>query len=86
MLLLTNNNKDILQHFFTVPIRHKIVQCAAVVACSAVSKSSYEGLRYLAVCVGSVVKIYNVFEEMSYIRTIETLGQEGENPLTVYQC
>ena len=74
MLLLTNNNKDILQHFFSVPIKHKLINFPSAISSLTVSNKSYESMRYLAVCVNTLIKIFNVYGEISYIRTIESLS------------
>lgn len=70
MLLLTGSNKDILQHFFTVPIQHKLISFPSSISSVALSTKTYQGMRYLAVCINSLIKIYNAFEGLSYIRTI----------------
>jgi hypothetical protein len=85
MLLLTGNGKDILQHFFTVPIRHKLVSFPAAISSLAVSSRSYEGIRYLAVCINSLIKIYNACSELGYIRTIEVLSHALPDNL-IFDC
>lgn len=39
----------------------------------------------MAVCVNSLIKIYNVYEEISYIRTIDSLSNSLGNNL-IYEC
>lgn len=62
MLLLTGSGKDILQHFFTVPIKHKVLNFPSVITSISVSRKAYEGLKYLAICVNCLIKIYNAYE------------------------
>jgi hypothetical protein len=38
------------------------------------SQQSYEGLRYLAVCVGGLVRLYNVSGEISFVRSIDAIS------------
>jgi hypothetical protein len=85
MLLLSGNGRDILQHFFTVPIRHKLVSFPAAISSFTMSPHPYESIRYLAVCVNSLIKVYNVYEELSYIRTIESLSNTMSGNV-IYEC
>ncbi len=62
MLLQTGGHKDILQHFFTVPIKHKLITFPAQITSMTVSRKTYESIKYLAVCVNALIKIYNVYE------------------------
>ncbi len=38
------------------------------------SPKSYEGLRYLCVCINGLIKMYNIYEEISFIRNIDAIS------------
>lgn len=74
LILLSGCGRRILQHFFTVPVKHQVVDLPASATTMSLSSQSYEGLRYLAVCVGGLVRLYNVSGEISFMRSIDAIS------------
>ena len=84
LLLLTGNGKTIMQHFFTVPVRHKLATFPSSITSLSLSLKSQENIHYLVICVHSLIKIYNVFDELSYMRTMDSIGSAFPNN-TIFQ-
>ena len=73
LLMQTSEGRSILGHYFRVPVKHKVQHFSSSVTSWSRALETSHSLRYLSICLGAHIRLYNIHDGLSYIRSIDTL-------------